>query len=46
MQGLAADGMKAALVVPQKRLAKLNVELVAVTHDEVIVEILSLLQTL
>ena len=38
MQGLAADGMKAALVVLQKRLERLDAELVAVIHDEVIVQ--------
>ena len=38
MQGLAADGMKAALVVLQKRLEELDAELVAVIHDEVIVQ--------
>ena len=38
VQGLAADGMKAALVVLQKRLEGLDAELVAVIHDEVIVQ--------
>ena len=38
VQGLAADGMKAALVVLQKRLERLDAELVAVIHDEVIVQ--------
>ena len=38
MQGLAADGMKAALVVLQKRLEELDSKLVAVIHDEVIVQ--------
>ena len=38
MQGLAADGMKAALVVLQRRLEGLDAELVAVIHDEVIVQ--------
>ena len=38
MQGLAADGMKAALVVLQKRLEELDAKLVAVIHDEVIVQ--------
>ena len=37
MQGLA-DGMKAALVILQKRLEELDAELVAVIHDEVIVQ--------
>ena len=40
MQGLAADGMKAALVVLQKRLEELDATLVAVIHDEVIVQTL------
>ena len=38
VQGLAADGMKAALVVLQKRLEGLDAGLVAVIHDEVIVQ--------
>ena len=38
MQGLAADGMKAALVVLKQRLEELEAELVAVIHDEVIVQ--------
>ena len=38
MHGLAADGMKAALVILQKRLEGLDAELVAVIHDEVIVQ--------
>ena len=38
VQGLAADGMKAALVVLKKRLEGLDAELVAVIHDEVIVQ--------
>ena len=38
MQGLAADGMKAALVVLKQRLEELDAELVAVIHDEVIVQ--------
>ena len=38
VQGLAADGMKAALMVMQKRLEGLDAELVAVIHDEVIVQ--------
>ena len=38
VQGLAADGMKAAFVVLQKRLERLDAELVAVIHDEVIVQ--------
>ncbi len=38
VQGLAADGMKAALAVLQKRLEGLDAELVAVIHDEVIVQ--------
>ena len=38
VQGLAADGMKAALVVLQKCLEELDAELVAVIHDEVIVQ--------
>ena len=42
MQGLAADGMKAALVVLQKRLERLDAELVAVIHDEVLVQTLPL----
>ena len=38
VQGLAADGMKAALVVLKQRLEELDAELVAVIHDEVIVQ--------
>ena len=38
VQGLAADGMKAALVILQRRLEELDAELVAVIHDEVIVQ--------
>ena len=38
VQGLAADGMKAALVVLKQRLERLDAELVAVIHDEVIVQ--------
>ena len=38
VQGLAADGMKADLVVLQKRLEELDAKLVAVIHDEVIVQ--------
>ena len=38
VQGLAADGMKAALAVLQKRLEGLDAELVALIHDEVIVQ--------
>ena len=38
VQGLAAEGMKVALVVLQKRLEGLDAELVAVIHDEVIVQ--------
>mgnify|MGYP003338905763 CR=1 FL=1 len=38
MQGLAADGMKAALVVLKQRLEGLDAALVAVIHDEVIVQ--------
>ena len=38
MQGLVADGMKAAPVVLQKRLEELDSKLVAVIHDEVIVQ--------
>ena len=38
VQGLAADGMKAALVVLKQRLEGLDAELVAVIHDEVIVQ--------
>ena len=37
-RGLAADGMKADLVVLQQRLEGLDAELVEVTHDEVIVQ--------
>ena len=37
-QWSAADGMKAALAVLQKRSEGLDVELVAVIHDEVIVQ--------
>ena len=35
---MAADGMKAALVVLKQRLERLDAELVAVIHDEVIVQ--------
>ena len=35
---MAADGMKAALVVLKQRLERLDEELVAVIHDEVIVQ--------
>jgi DNA polymerase I-like protein with 3'-5' exonuclease and polymerase domains len=38
VQGLAADGMKAALVVLKQRLEESDAELVAVIHDEVIVQ--------
>ena len=38
VQGLAAGGMKAALVVLKQRLEELDAELVAVIHDEVIVQ--------
>ena len=38
VQSLAADGMKAALVVLKQRLEILDAELVAVIHDEVIVQ--------
>ena len=37
---MAADGMKAALVILKKRLEGLDAELVAVIHDEVIVQTL------
>jgi DNA polymerase I-like protein with 3'-5' exonuclease and polymerase domains len=37
VQGFSDDGMKAALVVFQKRLDGLDAELVSVIHDEVIV---------
>ena len=36
-QWSAADGMKAALMVLQKRLEELDLELVAVIQDEVVV---------
>ena len=38
VQGLDADGMKAALVVLQMLLERLDAELVAVIHDEMIVQ--------
>ena len=38
LQGLAADGMKAALGVLKKPLEELGAELVAVIHDEVIMQ--------
>ena len=38
MQSLAADGMKSALVVLEQRLQEMCAELVAVIHDEVIVQ--------
>ena len=38
VQGLAADGMKVALVVLKQRLEGLDAALVAVIHDEVIVQ--------
>ena len=38
VQGLAADGMKAALMVLHKRLEGLDAGLAAVIHDEVIVQ--------